>query len=66
MKIAPYAVACLLFSNTASFGLDLLAALAWFIVTVLTGLALHMFGVYFLSVYFLSRISISSSAGSRR
>ena len=57
MKIAPVAVACLLFNNTARFGLDLLQALAWFMVTVLGGLALHMFGVYSLSVYFLSRIS---------
>jgi dicarboxylate/amino acid:cation (Na+ or H+) symporter, DAACS family len=57
MKVAPYAVACLLFNNTARFGLDLLQALAWFVVTVLLGLSLHMFGVYSLSLYFLSRIS---------
>ena len=57
MKFAPYAVACLLFTTTARFGLDLLQALGLFILTVLLGLALHMFGVYSLSVYFLSRIS---------
>ena len=57
MKFAPLAVACLLFNNTARFGLDLLGALLWFVLTVLLGLALHMFGVYSLSVYFLSRIS---------
>jgi dicarboxylate/amino acid:cation (Na+ or H+) symporter, DAACS family len=57
MKFAPYAVACLLFNNTARFGLDLLQALAWFVLTVLIGLSLQMFGVYSLSVYFLSRIS---------
>jgi DAACS family dicarboxylate/amino acid:cation (Na+ or H+) symporter len=57
MKLAPYAVACLLFSNMARFGLDLLQALGWFMITVLAGLGLHMFGVYSLSVYFLSRIS---------
>jgi DAACS family dicarboxylate/amino acid:cation (Na+ or H+) symporter len=57
MKFAPYAVACLLFNNTARFGIDLLQALGWFVITVLLGLALHMFGVYSLSVYFLSRIS---------
>jgi dicarboxylate/amino acid:cation (Na+ or H+) symporter, DAACS family len=56
MKFAPYAVACLLFNNLARFGLDLLAALSWFVITVLLGLALHMFGVYSLSVYFLSGI----------
>jgi DAACS family dicarboxylate/amino acid:cation (Na+ or H+) symporter len=57
MKFAPYAVACLLFNNTARFGLDLLQALGWFVVTVLLGLSLHMFGVYSLSIYFLSGIS---------
>ncbi|HEY0544397.1 MAG TPA: dicarboxylate/amino acid:cation symporter [Pyrinomonadaceae bacterium] len=57
MKFAPFAVACLLFNNTASFGLDLLKALGWYVVTVLLGLSLHMFGVYSLSVYFLSRIT---------
>lgn len=57
MKLAPFAVACLLFNNTARFGLDLLQALGWFILTVLLGLSLHMFGIYSLSIYFLSRIS---------
>lgn len=57
MKFAPYAVACLLFNNTARFGLDLLQALGWFVVTVLVGLSIHMFGVYSLSVYFLSGLS---------
>lgn len=57
MKFAPYAVACLLFNNTARFGLDLLQALGWFVVTVLLGLSIHMFGVYSLSIYFLSRLS---------
>ncbi|MBL8150156.1 MAG: dicarboxylate/amino acid:cation symporter [Blastocatellia bacterium] len=57
MNIAPFAVACLLFTNTARFGLDLLAALAWFVLTVLLGLSLHMFGVYSLSVALLSKIS---------
>jgi dicarboxylate/amino acid:cation (Na+ or H+) symporter, DAACS family len=57
MQIAPYAVACLLFTNVARFGIDLLAALSWFVLTVLLGLALQMFGVYSLSVRLLSRIS---------
>ena len=57
MWLAPFAVACLLFSNTASFGIDLLSALLWYVVTVLVGLALHMFGVYSVSVALLSRIS---------
>jgi len=57
MKFAPYAVACLLFNSTAVFGISLLRALGWFVVTVLLGLTLHMFGVFSLSVYFLSRLS---------
>jgi dicarboxylate/amino acid:cation (Na+ or H+) symporter, DAACS family len=57
MKFAPYAVACLIFNNVAQFGLDLLQSLAWFVVTVLLGLGLHFFGVYSLSIYFLSRIN---------
>jgi DAACS family dicarboxylate/amino acid:cation (Na+ or H+) symporter len=57
MRVAPFAVACLLFNNMARFGIDLLAALFWFIVTVLLGLGIHMFGVYSLSLRFLSRIS---------
>ncbi|HEX8391329.1 MAG TPA: dicarboxylate/amino acid:cation symporter [Longimicrobium sp.] len=57
MKLAPYAVFALLFANTAGFGLDLLGTLAWFVLTVLLGLGLQMFGVYSLSVALLSRIS---------
>jgi DAACS family dicarboxylate/amino acid:cation (Na+ or H+) symporter len=56
MKVAPFAVACLIFTNIARFGPDLLQALGWFIATVLLGLGLHMFGVYSLSVALLSRI----------
>lgn len=57
MKTAPFAVACLLFNNVARFGLDLLQALAWFVFTVLAGLAIHMFVVYPISVRALARIS---------
>lgn len=57
MKFAPYAVACLLFNNIALFGLDLLQSLAWFVFTVLFGLALHFFGTYSLSIYFLSKMN---------
>jgi dicarboxylate/amino acid:cation (Na+ or H+) symporter, DAACS family len=57
MKFAPYAVACLIFNNIAQFGIDLLGSLFWFVVTVLLGLGLHFFGVYSLSVWFLSRLN---------
>ncbi len=57
MKFAPYAVACLLFNNIAVFGVDLLLSLGWFIGTVLLGLGLHFFGIYSLSIYFLSKMN---------
>ncbi len=57
MKLAPYAVACLIFTNMAKFGIELLGALGWFVAAVLLGLSLHMFGVYSLSVYFLSGLN---------
>lgn len=59
MQFAPFAVACLIFTNAALFGFDLLRALGWFVLTVLTGLALQMFGVYSLSVHFLSKVTRS-------
>lgn len=57
MKFAPYAVACLLFNNVSQFGLNLLISLAAFVGTVLLGLSIHFFGVYSLSVYFLSKLN---------
>ena len=57
MHLAPFAVACLVFTNLALFGLDLLQALLGFFVTVVTGLILHMFGVYSILIYWLSRMS---------
>lgn len=57
MRLAPYAVFCLLFTMTARFGFALLGSLGWYVGTVLLGLALHMFGVYSASVALLSRIN---------
>lgn len=57
MKFAPYAVACLIFNNVAQFGIDLLGAVGWFIITVLLGLSIHMFGVFSLSLIFLSKLN---------
>lgn len=42
MRLAPYAVFALLFATTAEFGADVLVALAAFVGTVLTGLAIHL------------------------
>jgi DAACS family dicarboxylate/amino acid:cation (Na+ or H+) symporter len=57
MRLAPYAVFALLFTMTARFGFSLLASLGWYVGAVLLGLAIHMFGTYSLSVWFLSKIS---------
>ena len=57
MKFAPYAVACLLFNNIAQYGFDVVKTLGWFVLTVLLGLGIHFFGVYSLSVWFLSKIN---------
>ena len=56
MRLGPYAVFCLLFTMTARFGFGLLVSLGWFVLTVVIGLALHMFGVYSASVWLLSGI----------
>ncbi|MGH9339723.1 MAG: dicarboxylate/amino acid:cation symporter [Acidobacteriota bacterium] len=56
MRIAPVAVAALLFTMTARFGFSFLISLGWFVATVLLGLGLHMFVVYSISVKFLSGI----------
>jgi len=57
MRIAPYAVFCLLFTMTARFGFRLLTSLGWYVATVLIGLGIHMFVVYSASVAVLSRIN---------
>lgn len=57
MRLAPYAVFCLLFTMTARFGFGLLLSLGWFVGTVLLGLGLHMFVTYPLALRFFSDIS---------
>jgi len=57
MRIAPYAVACLIFSVTAQIGLDILFMLMRFVGTVLLGLGLQMFVVYPLLLMISARIS---------
>ncbi len=57
MLFAPYAVTFLVFSSVASFGMELLKALLWFILVVLGGLLIHGIVVYSASVYFLSALS---------
>jgi len=57
MRVAPLGVAALVFSHTAVLGLDLLKSLALYVVVVLAGLALHLFGVYSLVVALFARLS---------
>ncbi len=57
ISIAPYGVAALLFSLTATLGFEILLSLAKYVGVVLLALALHQFGVYSLAVKFLGGMS---------
>jgi dicarboxylate/amino acid:cation (Na+ or H+) symporter, DAACS family len=57
MKLAPFGVAGLMFTLATRLGVDILQTLAWYVATVLAGLALHMFGVYSLVVMIFARMS---------
>jgi DAACS family dicarboxylate/amino acid:cation (Na+ or H+) symporter len=57
MRLAPLGVAGLMFSLSTRLGLDILTTLAWYVGTVITGLALHMFGVYSLVAIVFARLS---------
>lgn len=50
MRLAPVAVACLVFSVTAQLGLAILQTLGWFILTAMVGYIVHMFVVYSLTI----------------
>lgn len=54
MWLAPVGVAALVFSLTAQLGFEILSTLAWYVATVLTGLAVQLFLVYALAVFFLA------------
>lgn len=57
MRLAPYAVFCLLFTMTARFGFGLLLSLGYFVGVVLLGLGLHMFVTYPVALRFFSGVS---------
>jgi DAACS family dicarboxylate/amino acid:cation (Na+ or H+) symporter len=57
MRLAPYGVFALIFSVTARFGFDLLLPLGWYVVVVLVGLAIQMFGVLSILLATLSRLN---------
>ena len=57
MKFAPFGVAALIFTATATLGVAALAALVKYALVVLGALALHMFGVYSLVLKFVAKRS---------
>ncbi len=66
MRLAPYAVTCLVFSVTARLGVDILKTLVWFVLTTMLGYVIHMTVVYSVTIrlfggmrpgQFFSRIS---------
>jgi dicarboxylate/amino acid:cation (Na+ or H+) symporter, DAACS family len=57
MKLAPYGVAALLFSLTATMGFSILLVLSRFVLVVLAGLAIHQFVTYSLLLKYLGKMS---------
>lgn len=57
MRLAPLAVAALVFAITAALGLDILRLLAGYVLTVVAGLLLHTLGVYSLAVSLFARMN---------
>lgn len=57
IRLAPYAVACLVFNLAAAFGWDLLTKLAGYVGVALLAMAIHFFIVYSVSVRWLGGMS---------
>jgi DAACS family dicarboxylate/amino acid:cation (Na+ or H+) symporter len=57
IRLAPYAVACFMFTLCATLGIDVIKGLSYFVVTVLLALSLHMFVVLPLWVKFMGGMS---------
>jgi len=57
IRLAPYAVACLVFNLAAAFGWDLLTKLAGYVGVALLAMSIHFFIVYSLSVRWLGGMS---------
>ncbi len=57
IELAPYGVACLLFTLTARLGYDVLRQLGAYVAVVVIGLAIHQFVVYSISVSWLGGMS---------
>jgi DAACS family dicarboxylate/amino acid:cation (Na+ or H+) symporter len=57
MVLAPLGAGCLVFVVTATLGLDIVATLFWFVLTVILGLAIQLLATYPAAIHFFSRIS---------
>lgn len=57
MKLAPLGVAALMFSTTATLGLEFLLPLGKYVAVVIAGLLIHQFGVYSLLLRFMVRVN---------
>jgi Na+/H+-dicarboxylate symporter len=57
LEVAPFGVACLLFTLTARLGIDILRQLGAYVLVVLLALAIHQFVVYSISVAWLGGMS---------
>ncbi len=55
MKLAPFGVAALIFSVTSRFGFELLVALGMYMVTVLSGLTILLFGIFSVLIKIFAR-----------
>src|SRR5690606_313486 len=60
IKLAPYAVACLVFNLAAMFGWDLRVRLGAFVGVVVLALAIHFFVVYSAALYFFGGMKPST------
>ncbi|WP_292223459.1 dicarboxylate/amino acid:cation symporter [Brevundimonas sp.] len=57
IRLAPLAIACLMFNLAALFGFELLIRLAAYVAVAVGAMAIHMFVVYPLAVWFLGGMS---------
>lgn len=57
MKLAPFGVAALLFTLTATMGFSILVILSHFVIVVVAALAIHQFVTYSLLLKFLGKMS---------
>jgi len=59
MKLAPYAVACLMISSVSQFGLGIMQKVLSYVFVVTLGCLLHFAGVYALIIKFIIKIPVT-------